>query len=248
MNSLVFDIETGPLPDDELRECIPAFVPPPHPGKFDPASVKTGNLKPENAAKKVEEAAAAHAEAVKNHDALCEQAREQHFADQKAKAALSPMTGQVLAIGVEFADSTPMVIPQGPESSEAEIIAFWMNYADEAINQGEKLIGWNTHGFDWPFLIKRAWRLGVYVPPQLTAGRFLPAQCVDLMDVWNVGNKGGMAKLDDVCRFVGLQGKLEGVDGSMFAELWANHRETAIKYLRRDVNITRQLAEKLGVL
>ncbi len=52
MKTIVFDIETGPLPESELV----ALVPP-----FDPAEVKTGNIKdPEKIAAKIAEAEANH--------------------------------------------------------------------------------------------------------------------------------------------------------------------------------------------
>ena len=60
--NLVFDIETGPLPDDVLKERVPPFDEPPRPGKFDPVTVKLGNLKDEDKIKaKIEAAKKAHA-------------------------------------------------------------------------------------------------------------------------------------------------------------------------------------------
>jgi hypothetical protein len=44
---IVFDIETGPLPSDEIRANSAPFVPAPPPGDFDPSAVKLGNLKDE---------------------------------------------------------------------------------------------------------------------------------------------------------------------------------------------------------
>ena len=50
MQTIIFDIETGPLPETELAAMMPAF---------DPAEVKTGNLKdPAKIAEKIAEAEA----------------------------------------------------------------------------------------------------------------------------------------------------------------------------------------------
>ena len=42
---LVFDIETGPLPEDRLREIMPPCDLLPHPGEFIPGNVKLGQMK-----------------------------------------------------------------------------------------------------------------------------------------------------------------------------------------------------------
>ena len=46
--NVIFDIETGPLPIERIKEILPPFDPESlgnPPGEFDPKSVKTGNLK-----------------------------------------------------------------------------------------------------------------------------------------------------------------------------------------------------------
>ena len=74
MQTIVFDVETGPLAESELSALLPPF---------EPAEVKTGNIKdPEKVAAKI-------AEAEVNH--------RRDFFD---RAALDPLTGRVIAIGV----------------------------------------------------------------------------------------------------------------------------------------------------
>ena len=52
MQTIVFDVETGPLAESELSALLPPF---------DPAEVKTGNIKdPEKVAAKIAEAEASH--------------------------------------------------------------------------------------------------------------------------------------------------------------------------------------------
>ena len=60
---IVFDIETGPLPEDQLRPLCPEFFPPPAPGEFDPDAVKCGNIggpMSEKGRAKIKDAQAAH--------------------------------------------------------------------------------------------------------------------------------------------------------------------------------------------
>ncbi len=79
MTTIIFDIETGPLPEAELANMLPPF---------DPAEVKTGNLKdPAKIAEKIAEAEANH---------------RRDFFD---KAALDPLTGRVVAIGLLVFDA-----------------------------------------------------------------------------------------------------------------------------------------------
>jgi len=68
------DIETGPLPEDVILSVLPPF---------DPEDVKLGNLKdPVKVAAKIDEA------------------RENHAAKFIEKAALSPLTGEVLVSAI----------------------------------------------------------------------------------------------------------------------------------------------------
>lgn len=94
MSTLVFDIETGPLPEEEIRKQMPAF---------DPEAVKMGNIKdPEKRAQKLAEA------------------KENYYVDAYRKAALNAWSGQVLAIGYCYLDKMDDVIVL--EGDEASII------------------------------------------------------------------------------------------------------------------------------
>src|SRR3974377_2351197 len=79
VQTIIFDVETGPLAQSELSALLPPF---------DPAEVKTGNLKdPAKIAEKL-------AEAEVNH-------RRNFFEN----AALDPLTGRVVAIGMLVFDA-----------------------------------------------------------------------------------------------------------------------------------------------
>lgn len=86
MKTIFFDIETGPLPENELAALMPPF---------DPSEVKTGNIKdPEKIAAKI-------AEAEVNHKR-----------DFIEKAALDPLTGRVVAIGLLIVTPHPGPLPK----------------------------------------------------------------------------------------------------------------------------------------
>ena len=105
-DAMVFDIETGALPLPELQKILPAYDPgsQKHPGEFDPKSVKLGNTKQEDLIqKKIEEARVKHEESVKQFESSLAGAEDRYWASIIEKAALSAITGQVVAIGYKSA-------------------------------------------------------------------------------------------------------------------------------------------------
>ena len=250
---LIWDIETGPLDDEFVAKFSPEFTPPPHPGEFSPASVKTGNLK--DAAKiaaKIEDARAAHADAVANYEMTVASAKAAHLADCLANAALSPLTGRVLAIG--FQTEKGVAIEDGGGDEEDLLNRFWAMVAKCRANAGSprKMVGVNIFGFDLPFLIRRSWILQVDVPGSVITGRYFSPMFIDLCEVWLCGQRFGQvpASLDTMARALGVGEKPPGVTGADFAKLWggtADERGRAVEYLKNDLAMTSRVAERLGV-
>lgn len=249
---LIFDIETGPV-HDELLERQFTFEPPPHPGEFDQAGVKTGHLKDQaKIAAKIEDARTAHSLAVENHALAVEQARGEAWRQFKSNAALSPLTGQVLAIGIRRGDKSGIFggVP------EPEILtSFWKKY--KACRQEQtKLVGANIKQFDLPFLIRRSWMLGVSVPSTAYTydGKWLNFDPLffDIRDLWLLGQRSGCeSSLDAMSRALGVGSKPDGINGGDFARLWLGtpaEREQATGYLLNDLKLTAEVATKLGVI
>jgi DNA polymerase elongation subunit (family B) len=232
---IIFDIETGSLPDSEIERIAP---------KFDESSVKVGNFGIEKAIEKIHSAKAAH------------------FNQIREKAALHAEYGQVLAIGIKFKAFAEADPPVGTTLEELEemkmetllgeekiiIQTFWL-YALESYNRGGEIwIGFNSNSFDLPFLLRRSMILGVKVPRQLTPmPRYWPGEFwIDLMDLWKAGDYRATISLDRFCKASGLEGK--NGSGKWFAQLLEEDKEAAIKYLENDIEITAQLADKaMGV-
>lgn len=255
---LVFDVETGPLSNDELDALMPAYDEAAlgqSPGEFDPASVKYGNTKDEaKKAEKLAAAKAAHEQAVSTWRA--KKNREEFEAKLRFRemAALSPVTGKVLAI--EYVINGEHVA-YGEHVDEATLIDGWLDAVCEAHLTGNKIVGFNILGFDIPFLIRRAWKLGLHVPTFLNPAQ--PWKCgvfIDLLDVWKCGSRFSAPKhVDDklatVAKFFGLEGKLDGLNGGDFHRLWngsPEEREKALAYLTRDVEITYGVAKAMGIV
>jgi hypothetical protein len=228
MNTIIFDIETGPLPENELLAMLPAF---------DPAEVKTGNLKdPAKIAEKIAEAEA------------------NHRRDFIERAALDPLTGRVVAIGVMLAAPHPDPLPSAKREKKFFIIGhddeaqtlreFWALVRGE-MDRLNPLVGFNIFNFDLPFLFRRSWKHRVPVPFGLRRGRYWDDQLTDLRDCWQLGDRQAKGSLDSIAKHLGVGAK--NGDGKAFPELWQSDRQSAEAYLRNDVELTAKVAAALGV-
>lgn len=233
MNTIVFDIETGPLPEPELRAVY-------HEPTFEEFATECDQRwKEETKRAKWEEAKATGW---------------QRFVD---RAALSPLTGRVLAIGYYHPGAmASSEIMDARLNEAASLAAFWIDanavwYAQPS----GRLIGHNIFGFDLPFLMRRSWHHDVRVPDWvLEHKRYWSPVFVDTMQVWACGDRQTYIKLDALGRFLGCGGKSEGgCTGADFARLWLSdnifaERERARAYLERDLELTAEVAEVMGLL
>lgn len=218
MNTIIYDIETAPLPESELAALLPPF---------DPADVKTGNIKdPEKLAAKIAEAEANH---------------RRDFFD---RAALDPLTGRVVAVGLLYPDSGEFVVI-GDDDEKKTLDAFWDAVRGE-MGRIHQLVGFNSNSFDLPFLIRRSWKHRVPVPAGIRRGRYWSDQCVDIRDGWQLGDRMARGSLDAIAKHLGVGAK--NGNGADFAKLWQSDRAKAVEYLRNDVQLTAKVAEVLGVL
>lgn len=227
--NIVFDIETGPA-DEEAMKAL--FVP-----------------------KTKEEFVGAQRWKQETIDAKYAEYLLTAFQEFKNKAALKAITGQVLAIGYKSLEKTLIhgvgETVAGVVLDEKEIIVrFWNNYRNLR-EASRNMIGFNTKGFDIPFLVQRSLILGISIPKSLFQNmRYLDSIFIDLRDIWTAGQWGGEGSLDQICQACGLGGKPEGVTGAMFADLWNGTEEERAKakdYLVNDLDMTFAMADRFGV-
>ena len=164
------------------------------------------------------------------------------------KAALCASTGRVVAIGVStFPENAPTIIGTENPPDEARVITdFWQVVR---MNPNARLVGFNSNGFDLPFLIRRSLLLGIPFPHDIREGRYWDRRCIDLMEAWTLGIYGERISLDRLAKAFGLDGK--NGHGADFCRLWegtTQERAQARTYLLNDINLTTRLAVKLGVL
>lgn len=236
MNHIIFDIETGALPDEELRllyteKTLEEF-----------AADCDKRWKPETVAEKYEKY------------------KTDGFAEFREKSALSPLTGEVVAIGYMSAKGVAISgqgdWDQDDEGSqpltESDILAaFWSQYIS-CQRSSRQLIGWNIYGFDLAFLVQRSWRLGVDVPSSAFSckGKWFnwdEKVFFDLMLLFGCGGK--FVSLDAAAKHFGLNGK--NGEGKEFARLWKGteeEREQARAYLVNDLEMPWVAAQRMGVV
>lgn len=164
------------------------------------------------------------------------------------RAALSPLTGRILAIG--YSDG----IVHGAEHSadEGAMIGGFFARVGPLAPKREQLVGWNIHDFDLPFICRRALVHGLSIPPALLptghSRFFWPSWLIDLRAIWGFGEHQPAGSLEVVCRTLGL-GQKNG-DGADFARLYfgtPEERAQALSYLANDLALTAKLAARLGV-
>ena len=158
--------------------------------------------------------------------------------DYVEKAALSPLTGRVLAIGIA-SDKDGQGVFEGEE--DYLLGEFWKYFRH---NNEAQWVGHNTHSFDWPFLIKRSWRLGIGVPSGIKDGRWYRANLRDTMEMFTGGSYGERISLDRLGRFLGV-GDKGGQSGAHFAETYHNDKAAAIEYLYNDLALTQAVFERM---
>ena len=218
MQTIVFDVETGPLAESELSALLPPF---------DAAEVKTGNLKdPAKIAEKIAEAEA------------------NHRRDFIERAALDPLTGRVIAIGMLDLETDRFSII-GHDDEAQTLREFWEATHGE-LGRLNPLIGFNICNFDLPFLFRRSWKHRLLIPLGLRRGRYWSDQIVDLRDAWQLGDRQARGSLDSISRHLGVGAK--NGEGKAFAGLWQTNRQQAEAYLRNDIALTAKVADALGVV
>lgn len=255
---IIFDIETGPLPIEQIKRILPPFdrsTLGAEPATFDPSTVKLGNMKDEKLiADKIHAAKTKHAEDAKTWWNTAAKAEPDYWAAIEERAALSSITGQVLAIG--YSGQSQQIHAVGDGVQESALLAHFWGIYKKTRAAHRKLVGFNCKGFDVPFLVQRSYILGVDVPAMiLTPTGYLDATFVDLADIWKAGNRGwgekGMGSLDTIAKALGVGSKMEGVTGADFARLFnssdpAEH-QLALDYLSADLAVTRAVAERFGI-
>lgn len=190
---------------------------------FDPAKVKMGNVK----------------DPVKVRQRL-EDAEANHFTDFCADAALCAGKSRLLAVGLLV--KKPQIIWRLESTPEKDLLEHVWNFLET-----DTAIGFNIFGFDLPYLVRRSWLLGVPIPKACRSGGRFSASFVDIMKEWQCQNyRDEFVSLDTLAQMFGV-GRKTG-SGADFHKLAKADPAAAGEYLTNDLQITKAIAERMGLL
>jgi uncharacterized protein YprB with RNaseH-like and TPR domain len=156
-------------------------------------------------------------------------------------AALSAITGRVLVIGVIVGG----VFKALHEEKEKDLLELFWSMAADSKGLTTRMVGFNTHLFDLPFLVRRSWKLRVQIPSGIRCGRYWTDDQIDLRNVWQLGDRQAEGSLDAISRHFGV-GEKNG-SGKDFAALWRTDKAAALKYLENDLRLLEKVAATMGI-
>ncbi len=167
---------------------------------------------------------------------------EQQKADFENSCALSPLTGQVLMVGMDYGFGE-VDITYMDELNEAIVLASIL----PVIETADLIIGHYIKDFDLPFIINRCRKHGI-TPPDLmrnVRGKwYWKEHIIDLRDLWTLGKYNDHISLNNMAKYFGLTPKDETI-GESFEQVFNTDIEKAIAYCKHDVELTKQIYEKL---
>jgi hypothetical protein len=81
-------------------------------------------------------------------------------------------------------------------------------------------VGFNNKKFDLDLLWKRAMFHGLYDLCKLIPRERYSKQIFDIMEIWNPFEYNKMVSQDNICKFFGIEGKPDDIDGSQIYDTW----------------------------
>lgn len=231
MRVIVFDIETAGYPEEQLRTVY-------RPPVWEEFNENCDQRWKEDTRKK-----------------KFEEAKADGWTKFVEKSALYPERAQIAAIGLLDERRTPdtaiLGVAYGDQEREKSVLKTFWGLAAKCIENGDRIVGHNSRGFDLPFIVKRSWILGVPVPAIVLDRRGYWNQIfVDTQDVWNCGEF-RLVGLGTLARILGCGDKPDDCTGAGFAAMYysgdAEKRATAEAYLRNDLAMTAKCAFRMGI-
>jgi len=167
-------------------------------------------------------------------------------ADWIDKAALKAISGKIVATTAAWDDEEPIM----QTGEEKDLIVAMLASLKDCISLGVPAYGWNSSGFDLPFLCQRAAVHGIPAFKHLMVnvrGRFYwHESLVDAKLIWsNYSPDHTGTSLKTVSAALGT-GIKDG-SGKDFAELLLTDRAKAESYAKNDVALLREAVKRMGI-
>lgn len=168
--------------------------------------------------------------------------RERWTSERVKECSLNPRLGRVVAVTFEVPYHADCAIAETEEDEATLLEDFW------AAVQGERAIaGFNSHGFDFPFLLTRSLILGVGtkvdVTPYLRRYNYVPHFDVRMaLTGWDARATGTLAEWCEAFAVRGKSGHGSEVHGMVTRGAWDELRS----YGRADLEATVALVRRVG--
>jgi hypothetical protein len=165
------------------------------------------------------------------------------------RCALDPDLCRIVAIGWDSPDACggPTVDYADTEQEErALLVEAWDVIRGDGLSMGPSLVGFNLLAFDLPVLIRRSQYLGLRIPP-LNLDKYRTPH-VDLMERLSFNGKIKAHSLDFYCKRFGIEVADDVSGADVDALVKAGEWDRVLGHCRADVQKTRLLAERLGLL
>ena len=182
----------------------------------------------------------------KNEDAIAKWRagdRERWEAERVKECSLTPRLGRVVAIAFSVPGHENVAIA-ATEADEATLLEdFWQSVRGE-----RQIAGWNSHGFDFPFLLVRSLLLGVDhgmadVTPYLRRYSYQPHFDAKMaLTAWDARTGG---TLDDWCAAFGIAGK-SGHGSEVYGMVTRGEWDALRTYARGDLEATKDIVARVG--
>lgn len=179
---------------------------------------------------------------------LVDEAKKAKSVEERAlKAALNPWLCRIVALGwCEETDDTEQVELCNNEATEARVLREFWEIATDERGKLRSLVFFNGLSFDGPVLAARSLLLNVR-HPELNLDRYRSPH-IDLFQKLTWGDREKALSLKVFCERFGINTD-DAFTGALVGQLHADGDwESIRRHCASDVRLTRQLAERLGVL
>ncbi len=150
--------------------------------------------------------------------------------------------GRVLCIGIQREDTAPDFLCD--ESESVLLRRFWLELESRASD--EVFVTFKGHRSVFPCLLRRSFVMDVTVPGWFPRDGHYPLQAfTDVAEAWQCGDPAVVISLNRLAHLCGLPASIHS--GTDFTQLWEVKRPTALARFANDLQLIRQLWQRIIV-